>query len=175
MKYTINLLPEKEQNLYDKIIYFSLNYLRYIIVITQLIVIIVFFYRFQIDQLIIDLKDEIQQKKEIIRIARPLFEEATIINQKINESERLLNSQNNLNKMFSYFISVMPETVYLNKLEINDKDIKVEGLAYNIGHLQAFYNLLRKENQFKIVDLNNIKKEVDGYSFVLNLMQFNQQ
>ena len=68
MRYKINLLEKKELNLLDKLTFFCLNYLRYIIVITQLVVIGVFFYRFQIDQRIIDLKEGVEQKKEIVQI-----------------------------------------------------------------------------------------------------------
>ena len=66
MKYKINLLLPKEKNWLDKVIYFGLNYLRYILVITQTVIIMVFFYRFKIDQEIVDLKDAVKQKQEII-------------------------------------------------------------------------------------------------------------
>jgi len=68
MRHRINLLEKKEQSLLDRLTFFGLNYLRYIIVITQLVVIGVFFYRFQIDQRIIDLKEGVEQKKEIVNI-----------------------------------------------------------------------------------------------------------
>lgn len=82
MKYRINLLPQKETPLTEKIVYFALNYLRYIIVITQLVVIAVFFYRFQIDQKIIDLKESVDQKKEILQIVLPLLNQASNIDKK---------------------------------------------------------------------------------------------
>ena len=74
MRYKINLLEKKDIGLLDKLTFFSLNYLRYIIVITQLVVIGVFFYRFQIDQKIIDLKEGVEQKKEIVKIVLPLLD-----------------------------------------------------------------------------------------------------
>ncbi len=57
MKYKINLLLKKEEGILDKIYIFLVNYLRYIIVITQFVVIGVFFYRLQVDQRVIDLKE----------------------------------------------------------------------------------------------------------------------
>ena len=71
MRYKINLLEKKDIGLLDKLTFFGLNYLRYIIVVTQLIVIGVFFYRFQIDQRIIDLKEAVEQKREIVKIVLP--------------------------------------------------------------------------------------------------------
>src|SRR3989339_2271771 len=111
MKYKINLLPQKETSLIEKLMYFALNYLRYIIVITQLVVIGVFFYRFQIDQRIIDLKEAVDQKKEIVKIVLPLLNEAAKIDKKtliINES---IQKQNKFREMFDYFLSTFPETI----------------------------------------------------------------
>jgi Tfp pilus assembly protein PilN len=175
MRYKINLIPPKEETLIDTVIYFVLNYLRYILVLTQLVVIIVFFYRFQIDQLIIDLKDEIEQKKEIIQVAQPLKQEALIIEKRLKKTEELIHDQDRLINMVSYFLSLFPETVYLDKLEIINGELTASGLAYNVSHLQAFYKLLKKEEQFKTVDFSSIKKEMNGYSFTLKLSGFKEK
>ncbi|MFZ2026464.1 MAG: hypothetical protein WAV30_04220, partial [Microgenomates group bacterium] len=93
MKYKINLLPEKEKDLLDKSIYFVLHYLRYVLVITQIVVISVFFYRFKIDQEIIDLKDELQQKQEIVAVSEPLLKEAEIVDIKTKQTREILVDQ----------------------------------------------------------------------------------
>ncbi|MGB9707210.1 MAG: PilN domain-containing protein [Microgenomates group bacterium] len=172
MKYKINLLPAKELSLKDKIVYFSLNYLRYIIVITQLVVIIVFFYRFQIDQKIIDLKEEIGQKKEIVKVVQPLLNEADVIVKKSKNIETVYKDQNKLKEMLAY-LSFFPETITLTKMEIlNNSDIKLTGMAANIQHLQLFKNQLEKEKRFKKVQLTSLKKVFNEYSFVLNLLNY---
>ena len=71
MKYQINLLQEKEKDISGKIIYFALHYLRYILVVTQIVVIAVFFYRFKIDQEVIDLRDELKQNRRSSRCRAP--------------------------------------------------------------------------------------------------------
>ena len=77
MKYQINLLQEKEKDISGKIIYFALHYLRYILVVTQIVVIAVFFYRFKIDQEVIDLRDELKQKQEIVQVSSPLLKRSS--------------------------------------------------------------------------------------------------
>jgi Tfp pilus assembly protein PilN len=167
MKYSINLLPKKDTPLLDKIVYFALNYLRYIIIITQLVVIGVFFYRFQIDQKIIDLKESAEQKKEIVQVVLPLLTEAGNIDKRTIEIEKIFKDQNNFNKMFQYYISQFPATINLTNLELNAGSVRVMGNAINPKDLQAFYAILKKEGHFGIVDLQNIKKTDEGYSFTL--------
>lgn len=173
MKYKINLLPPKELSLKEKITYFALNYLRYIIVITQLIVIIVFFYRFQIDQKIIDLKEEVDQKKEIIKTVKPLLDEAKVINEKSKMIKTVIQDQKKLQEMLAYLLSLFPETIILNKMEItNVSDIKLSGITTNVAHLQMFKKQLENDKRFKKVELTDIHKEFDNFTFNLNLLSY---
>ena len=172
MRYKINLLAKKESSLLDKLIFFGLNYLRYIIVITQLIVIGVFFYRFQIDQKIIDFKDGVEQKKEIIQIVLPLLTEAAKIDKKTSIIEQTIVKQKIFSAMVDYFMAAFPETITLTNMEIKGSSIKVIGDASNSQHLQAFYLILKKDNKFKGVTFQNIRKTETGYNFTLFLDNF---
>ena len=172
MRYKINLIEKKEVSLLDKLTFFGLNYLRYIIVITQLVVIGVFFYRFQIDQRIIDLKEGVEQKKEIVQIVLPLLNEAVKIDKISLIIEEMLLKQKKFSEMIGYFTDSFPETITLTNMEVKDESIRIVGDAGNAQHLQAFYALLKKENKFKNVSLQNIKKTETGYSFVLFLEKF---
>lgn len=172
MKYKINLLTQKETSLIDRLTYFGLNYLRYIIVITQLVVIGVFFYRFQIDQRIIDLKEGVNQKKEIVQLVLPLLQEAIKIDKKTSEVEKIITKQKQLNSMMNYLLSLFPETITLTNLELKQDSIDLSGNAADPRHLQAFYALLKKDSKFTDVTLENIKKTEVGYSFSLTLKNF---
>ena len=172
MRYKINLLEKKDIGLLDKLTFFSLNYLRYIIVITQLVVIGVFFYRFQIDQKIIDLKEGVEQKKEIVKIVLPLLDEVAKIDKKTLIINETLLKQKKFSEMIDYFITSFPETISLTNMEVKNESIKITGDATNAQHLQAFYTLLKEENKFKMVSLQNIKKTETGYNFVLFLEKF---
>lgn len=169
MKYKINLIPKKETPLLEKLVYFALNYLRYIIVITQLVVIGVFFYRFQIDQRIIDLKEAVDQKKEIVQIVLPLLNEASRIDTKTTEIESILGKQSGFQSMVTYFLSIFPATIQLNNLEILESSMKVSGTAAEPAHLQAFFQLMKEDEKFGDVTFQTIKKGDNGYDFVLNL------
>ncbi|MDO9027938.1 MAG: hypothetical protein Q7U68_03650, partial [Candidatus Roizmanbacteria bacterium] len=149
MRYKINLLEQKKTSFLDKLTFFGLNYLRYIIVITQLVVIGVFFYRFQIDQSIIDLKEGVDQKKEIIQIVLPLLNEAAKIDKKTLIIEKTIAKQENFSTMVNYFIASFPETITLTNMEIKDQSIKIVGDASNPQHLQTFYLLLKNDKKFK--------------------------
>lgn len=172
MKYSINLLEKKETPFAERVMYFFLNYLRYIIIITQLVVIGVFFYRFQIDQQIVDLKESVDQKKEIVQVVLPLLKEAETIDQRTVESQKIFADQKKYNLMLQYFLSEFPASVNLNSLEVTSDTIQAIGTTSDPNQLQAFYSLLKKENKFTTINLQNIKKTDFGYSFTLGLRKF---
>lgn len=172
MKYTINLLPQKEAPLAEQLMYFSLNYLRYIIIITQLIVIGVFFYRFQIDQRIIDLKESVDQKKEIVQVVAPLLVEADTISKRTVKSESIIHEQNQFSQMINYFLSQFPASVTLSELKLENETLKIYGSVIDLRQLEAFYSLLRSDKKFSTVNLQDIKKTESGYIFTLELSKF---
>jgi len=153
MKNRVNLLLPKEQNVSGKIIYFALHYLRYILIITQLCVIGVFFYRFKIDQQIIDLKDELEQKREIVIVSDPMIKEAEAIDIKINAIGSILDKQEVTKKMLTYFFSIFPKKLTLDKLEAVGDTIIVTGIAEDPQIL-------------------NIQRTVTGYKFLFDLSSF---
>jgi len=170
MKYKINLIAKKQEDFFERIVYFLLNYLRYILVITQIIVIGVFFYKFKVDQEIIDLKETVDQKKEIITISQPLIKEVKAVDFKMNTIETILKDQNKLVDLISYTISNFPQAIRLIKLDISQKELKMEGTTQDINILKSFYMQIKKDNKFKKIDLQNIKKEDFGFSFNMQIL-----
>lgn len=167
MKYRINLASRKEMNYVDKTLYFFLNYVRYILVITQLTVLGVLFFRFSIDQNITDLKDSIAQKREIIKVFQPSFQDAAKVNTQLNAIQNIINDQTFQTQSLDYLLARFPKDVSLNKLNLKDGVYTLSGITISSEVLRNYYLLLKKENRFKQVDLSNIKRDESGYLFTL--------
>lgn len=172
MKYKINLIVGRKGGLVERILYFALHYLRYVLVITQIVVLGVFFYKFKIDQQIIDLKEAVEQKKEIVAISEPLIKEARIVDFKINQIRTIVDQQELFSESLSYLFSLFPQAITLNKLDITDSSIRMEGITTDINTLRIFYLRLKKEDRFKKIELASIKKADTGFEFRLSLNQF---
>lgn len=174
MKYHINLVSRKEMSVVDKTLYFFLNYVRYILVITQLIVIGVLFFRFKIDQSIIDLKDSIAQKKEIIKVFQPSFEEAARVDTQLRAIQTIVTDQSRQNESLDYLLSRFPRDVYLSRMDLDDATYTLTGITLNSQVLRNYYSLLLQDNRFKTVELSNIKRNEGGYTFTLRASKYTQ-
>lgn len=172
MKYKINLLLPKEKNWLDKVIYFGLNYLRYILVITQTVIILVFFYRFKVDQEIVDLKDAVKQKQEIITVSKPLLVEASKLIRVLDNSQIIIDDQIHFQNLFSYYIKSFPKQITLKKLSINQNGIDFEGVTNDIKILYQYQNKMQKEGKFKKINLKQIKRIENGFLISFSLEDF---
>lgn len=172
MKYDINLIGEKKTTSFvDNLISFFVDYLRYVLVITQLVVIGVFFFRFSIDQSIVDLKESIDQKEEILKTVQPLLVEAKNVDLQLSESQKILQNQAQFSGDFLYLLSVFPESISLNKLSVENSLFVLMGTALNPQDLQAFNARLKREARFATVNLKDIQRDQGGFLFTLELKE----
>ncbi len=167
MKYGINLVGERKLDLLETILYFFINYLRYILVITQLVVIAVLFYRFSIDQSIIDLKETIDQKKEIVKTVSPLIAEVKKVDSQVTEIKKIIVQQDSQQKLLNYLLSQFPASANLSQLLLDSDKLSLIGSSTNAKDIQLFYNRLKKDGKFASVNLANIQKSDLGYLFTL--------
>jgi len=174
MKYKINLLGKRinKGDIFKKINYFTINYLRYILVFTQLTVISVLFFRFTIDQSIIDLKDTIVQQEEIIKSVKPIIDESEILDSKLKNIKELTKNQEHYKQQIDYLLSIFPSSAFLSKFIISDEVTSMQGEILNLTNLQSFFNRLKSDKRYSEVDLGEIKRSEKGFSFVLSLNKF---
>lgn len=166
-KWVINLLRKKEASFGEKIIYFALHYLRYIVVITQIIVIFVFFYRIKIEQEIIDLEESIQQKEEIISITRPLIEEGKLTEFKANEIKKILNQQEKFLQNFNFIFTSVPQTITIEKIEFDPLKIEIVGKTSDVKGIKIFYEKIKNNKNFKNVRLTKVDRLPFEFEFVV--------
>lgn len=167
--YQINLLFKKELKFFERIIYFSLHYLRYIIILTQIVVIGVFFYRFKIDQDIVDLKEEISQKEEILKTTIPLIKEAKLIESESKQIGGVLDSQEEFLSHLNYLFSIIPQKIVLNKFSKEGDKIQLNGVAADVEIIKLLSQKIKNDKKFKNVNITQVTKTAFGFEFLISL------
>ncbi|MBI3620023.1 hypothetical protein HY214_02665 [Candidatus Roizmanbacteria bacterium] len=165
MKYHINLLTLKKPNALDRTVFFAMNYLRYILVITQIVVIMVFLYKLKVDQEIIDLQDAVNQKKEIVEIAQPLVSQAKEVDFKLTQIKAVITTQDKILKSLSYLLATFPKDFFLDTLTQENGDILMKGHTTNAPLINVYLNKVQKEKKFISATLDSIQRVDTGYQF----------
>ena len=176
-KYKINLLKEKEVDMGKKITFFLYHYLRYVIIITATIVIGVFFYRYLIDQQVIDLKEQVNEKQEIINVTKPLVAKVEEISKKIGEINTRLVDQDNFSANIRYALSVIPEKIILTDFKFESKRILIGGISADYTTVRILQYKLSREVvynsrniKYKKVTIDKIIKGTQGFEFAISIL-----
>lgn len=173
MRYEINLFPRKEVEIVSKTQYFVSHYLRYILVLTQFVVICVFFYRFSIDQLIIGEKEKLAQKRAIIIATKPLRDEMIKTQKSIKSVQTIFGIQDKWRSKIDYLLSVFPADVTLASLKDEGDTLRFTAVAKSPEIIKKMYGRILADKQFNKVQFGSFTiKNKTEYQFDMVLDQY---
>lgn len=164
MSAQINLLPTKEfaESAIGKLLKFSLTYGRYIIVLTQLVVLLSFFSRFSIDRELVDLQESVEQKQAIINSLNGFETEVRLLQGKIAQIKTLKENHDYIRKSVQNIKKTLPEGNRLTQLAITKEMIKINGTSENEESLISFIDNLNSNNLFSSAQISQINKKADS-------------
>jgi len=168
--YDINLFAKKKRSFTEKLLFFLLHYFRYIIVITQIVVIGVFFYRFRVDQNIIDHKEAFRSKQQILALTVPLIEEARATEESTAKIEAILEKQESFLKLYDSVIQTVPEGIIIIEVDFSRIIITVSGYADDTFAIQKYYRKLRANELYSDVSIKELNINQDfNFSFTIDI------
>ncbi len=166
--YDINLLPKRKNNAADILLTFILYYFRYIIVITQIIVIGVFFFRFRVDQQVIDLKESFKQKQQILAVTIPIVEEAKVIERKSKDIRLIVDQQDQTLDTLAFILKSVPREITIKNIQLLDNETIISGTSTQVFAIRAYHKKLTTHAGFELAEILSIERQLDGsFEFII--------
>jgi len=169
-KISINLLPEDPffQTVTGKTLRWALSVGRYLVIFTELIVIISFATRFTLDRKITDLNKIILRQVSTIESYGDLEKKFVLAQGKIAQYAELTKQQN-LTETFALLSAVTPPDVSIEKLAITKERVTISGQAISKVAFNQFINNLQLSTYFSNVTVSKVAAGEKGadYSFQL--------
>ena len=128
VRVNVNLVPKDPffQTMFGKSLKWALSVGRYIVIFTELVVIMSFATRFTLDRQVTDLNASINQKKMVIESYGELEKNFLLVQQQINDFEQL-HQEANLVEIFPLLNDTIPANVVFDTLVINDDTVSFTG------------------------------------------------
>jgi Tfp pilus assembly protein PilN len=160
--FKINLVPKDPffQSPLGRTLKWALSVGRYIVIFTELIVIISFATRFSLDRQVTDLNDSINQKASIIDSYGTLEADVRLAQQKI-ENFQQISQQANIIDIFPKLTELTPSDVRLENLVIRGTSVNIEGVT-------------RSQNALNVL-ITNLQLSPDIYNLTVDKIETNQQ
>lgn len=163
-KININLLLKEDlgESFTSQILSWALTYGRYIIILTQIIVLFVFFLRFKLDRDHTDLKESVTQKQAILTSISDFEKEIRKTQGKLKSIEEILEGQTNILKVLRFFQEKTPSNITFTFLSLNTEKLSFSATAGNLRSFNYLLQQLQKDNRFSEIALENIQRLPDG-------------
>jgi Tfp pilus assembly protein PilN len=172
VSFDVNLLPKDPffSTPLGKILRWALSIGRYIVIFTELVVIVSFVTRFALDRRVTDLNSSIDQNKTIILSYGDLEENVIKVQSVLQEYDQI-KQQINITEIFPELTRVLPRDTELGELVIRPDQITFSGRSLTQSSLNLIINNIQLSHKFSNVSVDKIKseneREGDGFNFVI--------
>lgn len=160
----INLIIKDElgESFSGQLLKWALTYGRYTIIITQIIVLSVFFLRFKLDRDHTDLKEAVAQKQAIIESVADLESEIRRVQDRLDNIKRLSLNQNGPLKILKFFQDNSPSDTIFDSFSFNNNKLSFSASVGNLRSFSFFMNQMQQVKYFSEVNLGEINRKANG-------------
>lgn len=168
---TINLFPKDPffKTVFGKGMQWALSVGRYIVIFTELLVILSFVARFTLDRQITDLNKSVEQKKNLILSYGNLETNFRNLQLQIADYQQLA-TQDNIAEVFPKLTKITPHNVFLEEMQIRQGSIRLKGMVFSQSILNTLVNNITLSPDFSNVVIDKIEsldKNRQGFAFSL--------
>lgn len=167
---SINLFEtdRTERALLGRLVPWITTYGRYVMVTTELVVLIAFISRFSLDRKLTDLKEEISQKQEILEVNQPLEKEIRDAQKRIKTVKERIALQETLPGALDAMHTLLPRGIYFESLSLSENKLSAQVVALTLNSFSQFLSRLSVTKQFTGIEISNInKRPLTGIQFAL--------
>ena len=164
----INLLGESDMDHtpVGRIVGWAVTYGRYIMIGTEIVVLLAFISRFSLDRKLTDLKEEVGQKQEIIEANLPFEGDMRALQSKLAKIKAFKATPTNHLSILTSLQTILPSGVYLTSLSIDDKKVTVSAVAGSTGSFAQFITNLQSASTVTGIDIGDISRDpLQGIKF----------
>lgn len=160
-KVSVNLMEKEslEDSPIGRIVNWAITFGRYIMITTEIIVLLAFISRFSLDRKLTDLNEAISQKQAIIEANQDFEYEFRLTKQKIEQIKGMMDQQKIPLTQLMTVKNAMPADLYLEQLSISKEGLNGEAVAGTTNGFAVFLYKLRSQGVFEDVTLGEIKKQ----------------
>jgi Tfp pilus assembly protein PilN len=172
-KKEINLLPreEFEKKPLGRFLTWALSAGRYIVIFTELIVILAFLSRFKLDRDLADLNQSIREKQAIIEASADFEKEFIFLQTRLAAIKKLKEQQLSFSQLVNIIGTLTPLDVAISNLSLGEEGLRINATALSEKGLGSFVANLSASPYFREVTLTSVAKSLETgpeIKFIIN-------
>jgi hypothetical protein len=171
---SVNLLPPSdfELSLWGRFLGWVVTIGRYVIIVTELVVIMAFLSRFKLDEDIRTLNQDVGSKKNFLESSSPSEANFRQTQARLLAVEKMLNYQWQPDEALLKLAIEIPKESKLSSLLLTSKQVVLSGYTVDENILGKMMNQIDQDEKWISIDLTNMSASVDKglqYSVILGM------
>ncbi len=160
----INLVeqPDENSNLSSQFLSWAFSYGRYIIIVTQIIVLSVFFLRFKFDREHADLKESVSQKQAILESVKDLENEIKGLQVKLSDIRKIVTSQEIPVNILRFLQDNSPTDTSYSNINYSNNQLTFTATTNSLKSFSTLLKNIQSEDKFSEVNLEDIQRKKNG-------------
>jgi len=154
----INLLPKDpfEEGFVGKFLKWALSIGRYIVIATELVVILAFLARFKLDRDLTNLNEALAQKKAILDSYGQLEADYRAVAERLNKIGQLDQQSLQVVGFLAELSAMTPLDVSFSLISIASDQVELQGTALSEQGLATFFNQIKKDDQLTNIAVGQV-------------------
>lgn len=156
---TINLVRGRKPRIFDNFVGWALSIGRVVIILTELVALGAFLYRFGLDRQLVDLHDKIAQEQSIVDLLKQNEDTYRNFQYRLSLAKSVMASQAQSVKLYADILSMIPSDATLKTLIFDQGSIKMAVDVTSITSLSALTDKLNNYPNFSNVSLDRLENK----------------
>lgn len=158
-KRSINLLPRDsfEMSTLGVVLEWSLVFGKWAVILTQLVVMGAFLYRFTLDRTLTDLKKEIASNVAVINSYEQVERDFTLLQKQVNQAKAVIESQDTIMKTMEGVGSITPNEVWFDRMTITPTSLAMTAYSASLPGFGQFLRAVQVNPLFNGVRVGKIE------------------
>ena len=140
---SINLVRSQE-SFVDRFIKWALSVGRLLVILTELVALLTFFYRFTLDRQLIDLHGKIIQEQTVVNYLKDQEDTYRNLQDRIALASKYGVQEKDKIKIFKDIASFAPDGLIFNNYSVVEDGVRISGEATDISSISTFVDALKK-------------------------------
>lgn len=167
---------EKPMSSWDRIYYWVFNVGRYIIIVVELVVLVLFAMRFSLDRKNADLDDELAVKMSMLDSQRNTEQKVRRVQTTLVNLSEMIENQLVLSGKYQQILSDIPSSLHWENFGLTHDRVFFEGTASSYQELESLEKVLRENPDYSRLDIELNKSGTAASSVRYEItVYFNQE
>jgi hypothetical protein len=167
VKNTINLLSvaSKPLTYWEKFYYWALTIGRYIVIVTEIIVLLAFFYKFKVDYDLSSVQNSLKNDVAVLKENAPQEKAIQTYQKQARAQNTILAGQQKIGALFSHSLGLVPSQITITAVFLsNDQTIEIDGsipgiTSSQLNTIQSLANTFKSDSNYTNVNLYNVQTD----------------